>query len=65
MFDLSLRRPQQTRQPGTAGGQGNVVHRGGNKEIAQPTNIPVAKSMFSIIFITNSVFYFFSVKTRH
>lgn len=46
---FSFRRPQQNRQPGATGGQGNVAagaHRGGNKEALQPANIPVSKSMF-------------------
>ena len=45
---LDFRRPQQTRQPGTAGGQGNAGqsgNRSGNKAPAQPANIPVSKSM--------------------
>lgn len=44
-FKFFCRRPQQARQAGATGGQG-FAHRGGNKEPAQPANIPVAKSRF-------------------
>lgn len=44
------RRPQQARQPGAAGGQGNAGagQRSGNKEAAQPPIIPVSKSMITL-----------------
>ncbi|CAF4233228.1 unnamed protein product [Rotaria socialis] len=43
-----LLRPQQARQPGAAGGQGQAGaagHRAGNKEPLQPANIPIAKTI--------------------
>ena len=55
-FFCLLRRPQQARTPGQTGGpggQGNTGaggYRGGNKEAAQPANIPVSKSLFLIEF---------------
>lgn len=43
---MDFRRPQQARQPGQTGGQGNAGgQRGGNKEAPQPANMPISKSM--------------------
>ena len=45
---FDFRRPQQTRQPGQTGGQGNAAAAGGQRgpkrEAAQPAVIPVSKS---------------------
>ncbi len=57
---MPFRRPQQARQPGAAGGQGNTGpggNRGANKAPAQPANIPVSKSMFSI-YLYSFMFFF-------
>lgn len=60
-FKFFCRRPQQARQAGATGGQG-FAHRGGNKEPAQPANIPVAKSRFLYcVFMCIIFFFYFSI----